>query len=118
MVEEKNYVLTRIYQFLNERGWTIYRLAKESDLAYSSLNNIFVRNTVPSVVTLEKICDGLNISLSQFFDDNTTAKKLCDNLNDEERELLALYRTLDNNSQSLLKAYLMGLSKKLPEISE
>ena len=69
MEQEKNFILMRIEQFLDKRNWTIYRLAKESDLPYSSLNNIFVRNTVPGFVTLEKICGGLNISLKQFFDD-------------------------------------------------
>lgn len=118
MEQEKNFILTRIQQFLDERDWTIYRLAKESDLAYSSLNNIFVRNTVPSVITLEKICSGLQISLTQFFDEETTVTELSDILNDDEREVIAMYRNLNNNSKELLKAYLMGLNKKLPEISE
>lgn len=118
MEQEKNFILTRIQQFLNERGWTIYRLAKEADLAYSSLNNIFVRNTVPSVITLEKICSGLQISLTQFFDEQTTVTELSDILNDDEREVIAMYRNLNNNDKDLLKAFLMGLNKKLPEISE
>lgn len=118
MEQEKNFILTRIQQFLNERGWTIYRLAKEADLAYSSLNNIFVRNTVPSVITLEKICSGLQISLTQFFDEQTTVTELSDILNDDEREVIAMYRNLNNNDKGLLKAFLMGLNKKLPEISE
>lgn len=114
MEQEKNYVLTRIQQFLDEREWTIYRLAKEADLAYSSLNNIFVRNTVPSVVTLEKICQGLNVSLAQFFDENITARELSDILGDDERTVVTLYRNLDSDCKELLKTYLMGLSRKLP----
>lgn len=116
MTQEKNYVLTRIQQFLDERGWTIYKLAKESDLAYSSLNNIFVRNTIPSVLTLEKICNGLQITLAQFFDEEISVSELSDILNDNEREIITLYRNLNKNDKDILKAYLMGLNKKLPKI--
>lgn len=57
----------RIRVLMNERGWTPYRLAKESGLSDATVGNIFRRNTVPSMATLEAICRGLKISLSQFF---------------------------------------------------
>ena len=59
----------RLRQLLNERGWTEYRLAKNSGLSESTIANIFKRNTVPSLPTLEAICNGLGITLSQFFAD-------------------------------------------------
>lgn len=118
MKQEKNFILTRIQQFLDERNWTIYRLAKESDLAYSSLNNIFVRNTIPSIVTLERICDGLQITLKDFFDEGTSALQLSDILCTDEREVISIYRNLKASDKELLKAYLYGLSKILPKTSE
>ena len=57
----------RIRRLMNERGWTPYRLAKESGLSDATVGNIFRRNTVPSMPTLEAICGGLGITLSQFF---------------------------------------------------
>lgn len=36
-------------------------------MAQSTIGNIFRRNTVPSVATLETICKGFGITLSQFF---------------------------------------------------
>lgn len=36
----------------------------------STLANIFSRNTIPSIPTLETICSGLGITLSQFFAEN------------------------------------------------
>lgn len=59
--------LGRIRQLLDAQGWTKYRLAKESGLAQSTIINIFNHNTVPSIVTLEAICKGFGITLSQFF---------------------------------------------------
>ncbi len=58
---------SRIRQLMAERNWTAYRLAKESGLSESTLANIFKRNTVPSITTLEAICGAFGLSLSQFF---------------------------------------------------
>lgn len=62
-----NDVLSRIEELLKTRHWTHYRLSKESGIPYSSISNMFKRNTVPSIPTLMKICDGLKISMSDFF---------------------------------------------------
>lgn len=58
---------SRLRQLMAERGWTAYRLAKESGLSESTLANIFKRNTVPSISTLESVCSAFGISLAQFF---------------------------------------------------
>ena len=58
---------SRLRQLMAERGWTAYRLAKESKLSESTLANIFKRNTVPSIATLEAGCSAFGIYLAQFF---------------------------------------------------
>ena len=60
----------RLRQLLDERGWTEYRLSKYCGLSESTLANIFRRNTTPSIATLEAICKGFGITLSQFFAEN------------------------------------------------
>ena len=59
----------RLRRLLNERGWTEYRLAKKCGLSQSTIANIYRRNTVPSIATLEVICNAFGITLSQFFSD-------------------------------------------------
>ena len=59
----------RLRRLLDERGWTEYRLAKNCGLNQSTIANIYRRNTVPSIATLEEICKGFGITLSQFFAD-------------------------------------------------
>lgn len=59
----------RLQQLLSERGWTEYKLSKMCGLSQSTIGNIFRRNTVPSITTLETICEGFGITLSQFFAD-------------------------------------------------
>ena len=56
----------RLRKLMKEREWTEYRLSKECGLSESTLANIFRRNTVPSITTLETICDAFGITLSQF----------------------------------------------------
>lgn len=60
----------KLRSLLNARGWTEYRLAKESGLSESTIANIFKRRTVPSVTTLAAICSGFGITLAQFFAEN------------------------------------------------
>lgn len=60
---------SRLRKLMADRGWSEYRLAKESGLSESTLKNVFHRNTVPSIPTLEAICKAFHITLSQFFAD-------------------------------------------------
>lgn len=57
----------RIQNLMKERNISEYRLAKLSGLSQSTISNIFVRNTAPTIPTVEAICAGLGITLSQFF---------------------------------------------------
>ena len=75
----------RLRQLLNERGWTEYRLAKNCGLSESTIANIYRRNTVPSLATLEAICKGFGITMAQFFAEGEMVeispelKELCEN---------------------------------------
>jgi len=59
----------RLRRLLEERGWTEYKLAKVCGLNQSTIANIYRRNSVPSIATLETICNAFGITLSQFFAD-------------------------------------------------
>lgn len=60
----------KLQKLLEQHGWSEYRLAKNSGLSESTIANIFRRNAVPSIATLEAICRGFGITLSQFFADD------------------------------------------------
>ena len=107
---ENNDVLKRIQTLLDEYGWTVYRLSKESGIPISSLSNMFSRNTQPSVSTLERICKGFGISIGDFFESPTTSRPDLYVLNYDERIVIDVYRELPNNHKDLLYAYLHGLA--------
>ena len=108
MIEDKVY--ERIEYLCKIKHYTMYRLAREADLPYSSLNNIIHRRTCPTIGTLEKICHGLNITLSEFFDFELYPLRN-DQLDPAEDELLNKYRNLSQKKKALLDAYIDGLSQ-------
>ena len=63
-------VITRIRDNMESRGWTEYRLAKEAGLPQITIANLFRRNTLPSLPTLEAICRAFGMSMSSFFSEH------------------------------------------------
>ncbi len=58
----------RISELCSTRNITLNKLANISGITQSTLNNIFHRDgNKPTVSTIKKICDGLEISLVDFF---------------------------------------------------
>ena len=61
-------VRNRILQLCGERGLTINRLATLSALPPSSIKNIlYGKSRNPKLITIKMICDGLGITLGEFF---------------------------------------------------
>lgn len=60
-------VLNKIQIERQKRGWTEYALAKNSELSQSTISSWYRKDLEPSLASLEKICNGLGITLSQFF---------------------------------------------------
>lgn len=62
----------KIKEMMKQRGWTAYKLSKQSGLSEATVANIIRRNTIPTVTTIEAICNGFGISMSQFFSEGNT----------------------------------------------
>ena len=57
---------TRLFEVLQKKEWTIYRLSLESDLSPNTLYNMKRRRTEPKMVTFLKIIAGLKMSPDEF----------------------------------------------------
>ena len=67
-------VKNRLLFLLEERKMPIHKLATESGVPPSTIKNIlYGKSKNPGIVTLKMLCDGLNISIIDFF--NTTEFK-------------------------------------------
>ncbi len=74
-------VKLRIIDLCKKNSITVNKLATESGITQSTLNNIVSgRNNSTTISTIKKICDGLGISVQDFF-----ASELFDNLEQEIR---------------------------------
>lgn len=104
----EDYVLKKVTQLREERNWSLYRLAKEAGISYSTLSNTFHRNNVPSVSTLMRICEGFGITLAEFFDEEGTMPK---QLTVSDQKLLVDWHRLPRNDKNLVTAYMQGLLK-------
>lgn len=60
-------ILETITKYRLERGWTEYQLAERSGLPQSTISSWYRKDMVPSVPSLEKICNAFGITLSQLF---------------------------------------------------
>lgn len=98
--------LDRIKDLLEKRGWSIYRLAKNADMSQSTLTNLFNRNYEPTIATLETICKGLGITMSEFFADEEQAVVF----SDEQTELLKNWGGLTPEQKTALLIIMNGLN--------
>ena len=64
-------VIARIQFYCKERKLSINGLAYLCGMPRSTINNLVSgRNAGTSVLNIQKICDGLGITISDFFDDD------------------------------------------------
>jgi len=109
-----NAIITRILDLCNEKGWSLYKLSKETQIPYSSLNNMLKRNTWPTIPTLLKICKGLEIAPADFlFSIHYTFASDIKYLpvSHDDVELLSLYNKLDDKKKKLTLLYIKELTK-------
>lgn len=92
-------VIKRISDLTRERGWSTYRLAYESSLSPSTIANMYRRNTIPSLITLESICFAFGITLSQFFAEDMDAVPLTK----EQKELFDKWANLTPSQKKIIE---------------
>lgn len=90
-------VLKKLQSLIDKRGWSMYRLAQECGLNESTILNIFRRNTIPTIPTLESICSSFGITLSQFFAENDMIE-----LTPDVKELLDAWQALTPEQKEIV----------------
>ncbi len=63
-------VTARVKSLCKEKGWTTNELIRRSGVNQSTISEIMSgRSKHPRIITLKKIAQGFDMSLSEFFDD-------------------------------------------------
>ena len=91
-------ILKEITKLRLERNWTEYELAKKSGLAQSTISSWYRKKQTPSIQTLDKICKGFGITLSQFFGEGDDAIFLTP----EQRKLLDSWSALNTQQRKIV----------------
>lgn len=91
-------ILKEITRLRLERNWSEYELAKYSGLTQSTISTWYRKNQTPTIQTLDKICKGFEITLSQFFaeGDDTVS------LTSEQKEMLDNWSCLNDNQKQII----------------
>lgn len=96
----EDYIGTRLEELCATHSITKYRLSQQTGISQSTLGHIIKKERIPTVISLEKICDAFNISLAQFFLPGT---KVENDLSQEQIELLGMWSQLSVGQRNHVK---------------
>ncbi len=91
-------VLNEITRLRLNRSWSEYELAKRAGIPQSTISTWYRKRQLPTLPSLEKLCEGFGITLSQFFAEAEEPVLLTP----EERELLDCWTALPERQRTLL----------------
>ncbi len=91
-------ILAKITAYRMERGWTEYQLSERSGLPQSTISSWYRKKMVPTVPSLQKICEAFGITLSQLFagDEDLVS------LTPSQRRLLQRWTRLNEEQQEIV----------------
>ena len=90
-------ILERILEERKKRNWSEYQLAQNSGITQSTISTWYRKHMQPSISSLEKICSGFGITLSEFFSDSEAVE-----LSSEQIEILKRWDSLDKSQKAVV----------------
>ena len=100
--------MDRIRELCDKKQMSMYALSQKTNISQSSLSNLMKRGSIPTFFTLERICEGLGITLSQFFaqDDERL------DLTQEQKTVLLTWESLSDTEKQAVETYVRGIKLK------
>lgn len=96
-------VYKKLVELKKRKNWTNYKIAKESKLPQSTVDNIYNQRNTPQIETLKLLCDGFGITLSQFFLEDEKNSSLSKG----QIEILDLYNLLSDEKKAAVKTIMI-----------
>lgn len=90
--------LERLRYLMKQRNLSEYKLSQLSDVPQSTINSLFKKNYLPTITTLESLCNGMGITMSEFFYRPDQKK----NNGEAEIELLQKWNLLNKNERKVI----------------
>ena len=97
-------IAARIKFFREQKGYTVNKLANLAGISQSYLRSVELGQKNPTIETLSELCGALDISLRDFFDEETLSSLQHDELfqqmyrlnNEQRKAITALLKTFDH----------------------
>ena len=103
----EDYIADNIIALCKKRDMSKYRLSQLTGISQSSIGKIIAKESLPTMPTVEKICDALGVTMAQFF----AGKDVPVNLSESQQEVLKIWDDLDEKEQAVVMSMLRGLQK-------
>lgn len=107
---DKHSIPNRITELCQQKGWSYYKLAQEAGFQQANLNSILKGKNLPTLYTISKICDALDISLSDFFKGS-----FFDNTLSSTHQYQVLWEALSSSDKEKVLIYMHGLTHTIPK---
>lgn len=101
-------VLHKIERMRMERNWSEYQLVEKAGLPQSTISSWYRKNILPTIPSLEKICNAFGITLSVLF---TEEKDLVELSSTDKQFLEAIYK-LDISQREALLQFLLTVGDR------
>ncbi|MBD5146205.1 MAG: helix-turn-helix transcriptional regulator [Ruminococcus sp.] len=98
----------RLRHYRTAKGFSIYKLSKETDISQNHISAIENDKRQPTVETLERLVSPMGITLAELFNESETSAFLTA----DERELVENYRSMPKESADLIYKLSNTLSNK------
>ncbi len=106
----EEFICERVKSLCKKNNISRYRLAQLTGLTQSALANIFKATSIPTIPTIERICQVFGISISQFFASDEL--DVYSYLSDSQIELLRVWESLDVRDREILISFIRSLDKR------
>lgn len=104
MLDEK-YISKRIRELCDKKQMSMYALSQKTNISQSSLSNLMKRGSIPTFFTLDRICEGLGITLAQFFAEGDEKP----DLTSEQKKVLETWESLSDKEKKAVETYIRGI---------
>ena len=96
-------ILSKIQLEKEKRGWNEYTLAKNSGIPQTTISTWYRNNLQPNLASIERICSGFNMTLSEFFCEDPS---MMVELTREQLELLHTWNALTKSQREALLKFI------------
>ena len=98
-------IIKRINDLLAVKDWSIHQLSLECDVPRSTLYRIMAHELSLTFAQIEKICDGFDITVCNFFNDVAAPEG-------DEALLIDAYRKLNGYSKKVIIVIINNMKQK------